>query len=133
MTVNSNTTSWPDGYDRVVTGIYLLLIFGLPFLGYVFMVLDFRRYLRSLRRALVVVTHWVPVTPYWALLDRPNCLRALGLEPPCTEEEVLAAYRELAKAKHPDHGGDLEEFLRLQKDFEQAMRFVKGMDGKPQT
>ena len=65
---------WPDGYDRALTAIYLAVIFGLPILGYVFMVLDFRRYLRSLRRALVLVAQAVPVTPYWALRSRPNCL-----------------------------------------------------------
>ena len=115
---------WPDGYDRALTAIYLAVIFGLPILGYVFMVLDFRRYLRSLRRALVLVAQAVPVTPYWALRSRPNCLKALGLMLPCSEEDVLAAYRELAKTQHPDRGGDLDQFLQLQRYFEQARRLV---------
>ena len=115
---------WPDGYDRALTTVYLAVIVGLPLLGYVFMVLDFRRYLRSLRRALVLVAHAVPVTPYWALRSRPVCLKALGLELPCTEEEVMAAYRDLAKERHPDRGGDLEDFLRLQHYFEQALKLV---------
>ena len=106
-------------------GLYLLVAVGLPALGYVFMVLDFRRYLRSLRRALVVVTQVVPRTPYWALRSRPTCLKVLGLELPCSEQDVLVAYRELAKAKHPDRGGDLDEFLRLQKYFEQARELVR--------
>lgn len=117
--------SWPDGYDRALVMIYLAVIFGLPLLGYVFMVLDFRRYLRSLRRALVLVAKAVPVTPYWALRSRPVCLKALGLELPCTEEDVMMAYRELAKERHPDRGGDLDEFLRLQKHFEQALKLVR--------
>ena len=79
---------WPDGYDRAVTAIYLAVIVGLPLLGYLFMVLDFRRYLRSLRRALVLVADAVPVYPYWALRSRPTCLKILGLEQPCTEEDV---------------------------------------------
>ncbi len=120
--------SWPDGYDRALVMIYLAVIFGLPLLGYVFMVLDFRRYLRSLRRALVLVAQAVPVTPYWALRSRPVCLKALGLELPCTEEEVMTAYRELAKERHPDRGGDLEKFLRLQKHFEQALKLVRNDD-----
>ena len=119
------TAPWPDGYDRALLTIYLALIFGLPLLGYVFMVLDFRRYLRSLRRALVLVAHAVPVTPYWALRSRPVCLKTLGLELPCTEEEVMAAYRDLAKERHPDRGGDLDEFLRLQQHFELALKLVR--------
>ncbi len=116
---------WPDGYDRALTGVYLAVIFGIPVLGYVFMVVDFRRYLRSLRRALVLVAHAVPATPYWALRSRPVCLKTLGLELPCTEEDVLAAYRELAKEQHPDRGGDLNQFLRLQRHFEQALELVR--------
>lgn len=119
------TSSWPDGVDVSVTAFYLTLLFGIPLLGYVFMVADFRRYLRSLRRALVVVSQVVPVVPYWSLLQRPACLRAFGLELPCTEEEVLAAYRELAKTMHPDRGGDLQQFLQLQKHFEQALALVR--------
>jgi len=117
---------WPkDGYDRALTAIYLAVIFGLPLLGYVFMVLDFRRYLRSLRRALVLVVQAVPVTPYWALRSRPVCLKTLGLMLPCTEEDVMEAYRELAKEKHPDRGGDLDQFLKLQRHYEQALKLVR--------
>ena len=52
--------------------------------------------------------------------DRPPCLQALELDLPCTEEQVLAAYRRRVKELHPDRGGDLQQFLRLQKHFEQA-------------
>ena len=119
-------SEWPDGIDASLTVAALTIMFGIPLLGYMAMVVDFRRYLRSLRRALVVVSGVLPVVPYWALLQRPNCLRALGLELPCTEEEVLAAYREQAKSLHPDRGGNLQEFLRLQKYYEQAMQLVQG-------
>lgn len=118
---------WPDGIDATLTAGYLALIFGLPLLGYVFMVLDFRRYLRSLRRALVYVGQVVQATPYWALRERPPvCLTALDLRPPCSEAEVLAAYRERVKTLHPDRGGDRQEFLRLQQHFEQAMQLLRG-------
>ncbi len=123
--------NWPDGIDASLTVCVLAVMFGIPLLGYVAMVVDFRRYLRSLRRALVVVSGVMPVIPYWALLKRPACLRALDLELPCTEEEVLAAYRERAKSLHPDRGGDLQEFLRLQKYFEQAIQLVQGEVGEP--
>ena len=116
---------WPDNYDRALLMIYLAVIFGLPLFGYFFMVLDFRKYLRSLRRAMVLVANVVPVTPYWALRSRPVCLKALGLELPCTEEAVMTAYRDLAKERHPDRGGDLDEFLQLQRHFEQALKLVR--------
>jgi|GEM_PF-1120765 len=122
---------WPDGIDASLTVCVLAVMFGIPLLGYVAMVVDFRRYLRSLRRALVVVSGVMPVLPYWSLLQRPACLRALDLDLPCTEEEVLAAYRERAKSLHPDRGGDLQEFLRLQKYFEQALQLVRGGEGEP--
>jgi hypothetical protein len=117
--------TWPDGLDASVTVLYLAILFGIPLLGYVFMVLDFRRYLRSLRRALVVVTQAVPIAPYWSLLQRPACLRTFDLQLPCTEEDVLAAYREQAKTMHPDRGGDLQQFLQLQKHFEQALALIR--------
>lgn len=116
---------YPDGIDRTLTVIYLVLIIALPVTGYVFMYLDYRRYLRSLRRALVLVAQVVPGTPYWALRSRPNCLKVLGLELPCTEEEVMTAYREKAKEMHPDRGGELDDFLRLQRYFEQALQLVR--------
>jgi hypothetical protein len=118
---------WPDGIDASITIVCLTVMFGIPILGYVFMVVDFRRYLRSLRRALMVVKQYVPELPYWAVLARrPACLQALNLTLPCTEAEVLAAYREQAKTMHPDRGGDLQKFLLLQKHFEQAMRIARG-------
>jgi len=122
---NSPAQPWPDEYDRWLLGVYLVTIVGVPALGYVFMVLDYRRYLRSLRRAMVRVASVVPTTPYWALRQRPTCLKVLGLSLPCTDEDVLAAYRELAKTKHPDRGGDLDEFLRLQRYFEEARELVR--------
>lgn len=117
--------AWPDSVDAMLLVCYLAAIVGLPLLGYVFMVLDYRRYLRSLRRALVYVTQGSTSTPYWVLRDRPTCFVALDLQMPCTEEEVLAAYRERVKSLHPDRGGDMKEFLRLQHHFEQALQLVR--------
>lgn len=117
---------WPDGPDWLLTFVYLALILGLPLLGYMIMYLDFRRYLRSLRRALVFVARSVQSSvPYWALQERPGCLAAFDLTLPCTEEDVMAAYREKVKELHPDRGGDLQDFLRLQKQFEQALHLVR--------
>jgi hypothetical protein len=42
----------------------------------------------------------------------------LGLTPEATEEEVKAAYRERVKQEHPDQGGDVQEFIRIQEAYE---------------
>jgi hypothetical protein len=42
----------------------------------------------------------------------------LGLRWPCTADEVEKAYRAQAQAKHPDHGGDHDEFVELQRAYE---------------
>lgn len=119
---------WPDGFDTTVTLGYLSLAFGLPLLGYVCMALDYRAYLRSLRRALVVVSRYRPDLPDWVRRETPRCIQALDLTLPCTSDEILAAYRRKVKRLHPDRGGDRRAFMRLQAQFEQAMRFVEGSE-----
>ncbi len=116
--------SWPDGIDWTVTVTYLSLAFGLAALGYVSMVLDIRAYLRSLRRALVVIAGYRVELPEWVRKDTPRSILALGLTLPCTEAQILVAYRRKVKQLHPDVGGDRREFLRLQAHFEQAMAFI---------
>jgi hypothetical protein len=113
-----------DGIDWTITITYLSLAFGLAALGYVFMILDIRAYVRSLRRALVVITGYRVELPEWVRRDTPRCILALGLTMPCTSADVLAAYRRKVKTMHPDVGGDRREFLRLQTHFEQAMAFI---------
>lgn len=120
--------SWPDGIDRSVIGLYLCVVVGLPILGYCCMVLDFRAYLRSLRRALVVVQRVLPSFPTWARQDTPACLIALGLSLPSSREAVLSAYRQRVKLLHPDRGGDRANFLRLQQHFETALAFLDEED-----
>lgn len=51
-------------------------------------------------------------------------LEALGLEAGATEIEVLTRYKELAKKAHPDQGGSANEFQKLQKLKEEALREV---------
>jgi hypothetical protein len=118
--------TWPDGIDWAVTASYLALAFGSAALGYVCLALDIRAYLRSLRRALVVISNYRVELPEWVRRDTPRCVLALGLTLPCTEADILSAYRRKVKRLHPDRGGDRREFLRLQTHFEQAMALVSG-------
>jgi hypothetical protein len=118
--------TWPDGIDWAVTASYLALAFGSAALGYVCLALDIRAYLRSLRRALVVISNYRVELPEWVRRDTPRCVLALGLTLPCTEADILSAYRRKVKRLHPDRGGDRREFLRLQTHFEQAMALVNG-------
>jgi hypothetical protein len=117
---------WPSGLDWPVLVAYILLVVGLPLLGYIALALDIRAYLRSLRRALVLVSNYRPELPAWVRKDTPRCVLALGLTMPCTANDVLAAYRRKVKLLHPDRGGNRREFLRLQAHFEQAMALVDG-------
>ena len=108
--------------------IWFVVLFVLaPALGWFFMFADYRVYLRSLRRAMVAVRHYAS-TPYWALRERPECLRELGLEPGCTAEEVMAAYRQKVKQAHPDRGGDRRQFERLQRRLTEALALADGSD-----
>lgn len=117
---------WPDAVDKAAITLWLTLAFGIPAVGYVLMVIDIRRYLRSLRRALVVVYSVASRRmPSWGMSQRPPCMETFDLDLPCTEEQVLAAYRQRVKELHPDRGGDLQQFLRLQKHFEQAMHLAR--------
>jgi Na+-translocating ferredoxin:NAD+ oxidoreductase RnfA subunit len=117
--------AWPDGIDWVITAAYLASIIAVVVAGYVCMALDVRDYLRSLRRALVVISQYRMELPDWIRKDRPRCIQALGLTLPCTTDEVLSAYRMKVKCVHPDRGGDCREFLRLQEHFEQAMALAE--------
>ena len=115
---------WPDGIDTSLILASLLLVLGAPALGYWLMVADIRAYLRSLRGALTVVSQRLAHLPAWARSETPSCLRSLGLQLPCSVEDVKRAYRKHAEAMHPDRGGDRQRFLALQRHFEEAMRFV---------
>jgi hypothetical protein len=104
--------------------VMLSFFFLVPALGYFFMVADFRAYLRSLKRQLMRI---VPVGrdgPWWAFRETPSCVSALGLQMPCTVEQVKEAYRVRVKELHPDRGGDMRRFLKLQSHFEDALRVV---------
>jgi hypothetical protein len=116
---------WPDSLDLTATSLYLALVVAAPIVGYVLMVIDFRRYLRSFRRALVVVVNYFPELPHWAREPTPRCVSAFGLEMPCSEEDLLKSYRAKVKVLHPDRGGDRRRFHKLQQNFEQALEYIR--------
>lgn len=127
MLLLADYSSWPSGLDLTVTVTFVAIALLVPAAGYVFMALDFRAYLRSLRRTLVVVTQWtLPGIPAWARRETPRAIAALGLRMPCTEEELKRAYRARVKLLHPDHGGDERRFLMLQANFEEALAILSG-------
>lgn len=106
------------------------LFFGLPVLGWLMMVVDYRAYVRGLRQALVVVRRYTLDAPLWALRDRPECLKQLGLAPGCSRDDVMAAYRRCVKKVHPDRGGDRRRFDQLQRWLRDALKLVEATEAK---
>lgn len=120
-------SSWLDPFNAAAGLIFLGLFLLVPALGYVFIVIDFRAYLRSLRRSLMRVYTLTIGEPEW-LNSRsviPPCLSAFGLDLPCSEEKLKQAYFDRVKHLHPDRGGDKRKFLRLQARFEEALALIR--------
>lgn len=115
----------PDLIDSAGIVWFLSLAFGAPLLGWLCMVIDYRAYLRSLKRAIAIVRRYATDLPQWARHDRIPCFDELDLPANATREEVLAAYRSRVKEVHPDRGGDRKQFDRLQRRFEEAMTVVE--------
>jgi hypothetical protein len=133
MTLPLAVAHWPTAIDWLALAIFFALALGLPILGYLFLYWDLRRWWRSLRRALVRASHYLPGLPDWARRDTPRCVAALGLRMPCSEEQLKAAYRAKVKQLHPDHGGDKRRFLWLQSQFEQALELLEAEKRPNQT
>jgi hypothetical protein len=62
--------------------------------------------------------------------ERHEFLAVLGLAPPVTEEDVKQAYLVKARTAHPDQGGTVEDFKRLQEAFEQATEYARFKSGR---
>lgn len=56
----------------------------------------------------------------------PEPYRVLGAPYPCTADQLRARWREVAFQHHPDRGGDVAEFIRLKKAYEEASRILEG-------
>jgi hypothetical protein len=121
----ADRNNWPDLVDLSVLALIGGAVISVVIAGYAWMFIDFRRYLRSLRRTLIVMANYLPHIPAWARQETPRCLVAMGLRMPCTEADVLRSYRKKVKRLHPDRGGDQRRFLVLQADFEQALAYVR--------
>lgn len=64
----------------------------------------------------------------------PACMRRLGLEMPCSKDDIKRRYREMAKELHPDNGGSPIAFSQLRQSFDEAMTYLDrlseaGLDG----
>ena len=68
--------------------------------------------------------------PAWAKETTPRCIAVFGLMLPCTEDDLLRAYRAKVKKLHPDRGGDRRKFLQLQSHFEIAIVLLRERDAK---
>jgi hypothetical protein len=60
-------------------------------------------------------------------LARPDWADVLDLEWPITRQDVKEAYRRKAKELHPDHGGDHDEFVKLEAAYRMALSTVKDL------
>ncbi len=63
--------------------------------------------------------------------DRPNCdagplefMTTLGLLPPYALDDVKSAYRVKVLHAHPDRGGSVSEFVKIQEAYERAVDYV---------
>jgi hypothetical protein len=124
MLESFHSGSWPNAVDLTATVVFLAVVVLVPATGYVFMVLDFRAYLRSLKRGLILATQAFRGIPGWAREQTPRSIATFGLRLPCSEDDLKQAYRQRVKLLHPDHGGDQRRFLLLQADFEEALAFL---------
>lgn len=120
-----------DSIDALGFALFVAVFLGGPLLGWLAMVADYRAYLRSLRRALVVARQYWTESPLWAIRQRPECLQELDLQPGCSREEVMAAYRRKVKTAHPDQGGDRRRFDRLQRMLAEALALVEAEEAAP--
>ena len=55
----------------------------------------------------------------------PSCLKFFGFSDFPTEQELKTRYREIVKKCHPDKGGSPEEFEKVTKAYDEALRIIK--------
>jgi hypothetical protein len=65
-------------------------------------------------------------------ISRPQFMETLGLLPPYSPEDVEAAFRDRAMKAHPDRGGTMDAFLKLNEAYRLAREYVKFRAGRRQ-
>jgi hypothetical protein len=112
-----------DGLEQLFIGAAVILM--VVSLAYLVTIVVIRR--RSIREGLVDEAELQEVEFPQVLKPGspdsyiPRGFEALGLSASATPEEIRVAFRRLALQVHPDHGGNSEDFMRLQEDFEHAL------------
>ncbi len=120
--------TWPDAIDLGILVVLGSIVLAVLVIGLGYWFADVRAWLRACGRKLILVRDFLPQIPLWARHKTPRSLRVFGLKLPCDEQDLLHAYRQLVKGNHPDHGGDLEAFMQLQSDFEEARKFLQSLE-----
>lgn len=87
---------------------------------------------RMVERGIYDLQTWVRGMKYLPpVIEVPNFFKFLGFdEIPTSEEEVRTRYRLLAKDMHPDGGGDGEDFIKLTRASEEAVRYLNATKGE---
>lgn len=119
--------SWPDGIDVLILVGLGVVVAAVLIFGFGLWYADFRNWLKACGRKLILMRDYLPQIPRWARHKTPRSLRVFGLRLPCSEDDLLHSYRQLVKGNHPDHGGNLEAFMQLQMDFEEARKFLQSL------
>ena len=59
-------------------------------------------------------------------IELPSFIKEMGFQTmPSNAGQVTAKYRDLCKILHPDNGGSPSDFLRLQQNYEKAVKFIE--------
>lgn len=82
---------------------------------------------RMVERGIYDLQTWVSGMKYLPpAIEIPSFFKTLGFEElPASEEDIKTRYKNLAKQLHPDVGGNPEDFMKIQKASEEAIKYLK--------
>ena len=85
---------------------------------------------RMVERGIYDLSTWVAGMKYLPPAQEIEpCFMGLGFtERPNSAEEIKASYKRLAKALHPDAGGDEKAFISLTDSFNQCLEIMKNVN-----
>lgn len=55
----------------------------------------------------------------------PECFKYFGFNSIPSEDELKSTYRKMAKNMHPDKGGDPDEFVRMNRIYDEAVSIIR--------